>query len=197
MFLVTSPDKKPNTKQCSRCKIDKNKNLFWIKKRNKDWLQYICKECNNSDFREYYVSNKCKVVESIKNYRIKNIDKFKEYSKIYLKKYWSSEIWKNKKRIIDSKRRISKLWIKNDDTINNDSIELLLINQDNKCRYCLKDIGLSKLRHLDHIVPLSKWWLHSISNVQWTCVSCNLTKNDMMEIDFINYINLKNSILWK
>jgi 5-methylcytosine-specific restriction endonuclease McrA len=30
--------------------------------------------------------------------------------------------------------------------------------------------------HLDHITPLIKGGLHSISNLQWTCAKCNLKK---------------------
>jgi 5-methylcytosine-specific restriction endonuclease McrA len=44
------------------------------------------------------------------------------------------------------------------------------------CNYCLKDIILREDRHLDHIFPLSKWWLHTINNLQWLCVKCNLSK---------------------
>lgn len=32
--------------------------------------------------------------------------------------------------------------------------------------------------HLDHIYPISKGGIHSITNVVWSCASCNLRKSD-------------------
>jgi 5-methylcytosine-specific restriction endonuclease McrA len=30
--------------------------------------------------------------------------------------------------------------------------------------------------HIDHIIPLSKWWPHSIWNIQILCPFCNMSK---------------------
>ena len=53
------------------------------------------------------------------------------------------------------------------------------------CVYCGINISSRSERHLDHIVPLSKSGSHTIGNVQWTCVACNLLKSNKLEEEFI------------
>ena len=54
-------------KICSRCRQIKDASEFYKNRRNKDGLQYICKDC----YKQYYKDNK---------------DKFKKYRKNYVKK---------------------------------------------------------------------------------------------------------------
>lgn len=56
-------------------------------------------------------------------------------------------------------------------------LEALLIEQHSQCAnpYCLADLSASK-KHVDHIVALSNGGSNDISNLQWLCEPCNLTK---------------------
>ena len=46
-----------------------------------------------------------------------------------------------------------------------------------KCKICNCNLKECEY-HLDHIIPLSKWWLHTILNVQRLCQKCNIVKQD-------------------
>lgn len=175
-------------KVCINCKIEKSINEFWKKIKYKDWINSICKICNRIAFKEYYLNNKEKVSKKTKIYYQEHIYEYKEYFKIYSPKYRNSENWKNKKRIIDHDRRIKLLKKYNDWTINEKSTLQLLTNQDYKCWYCWLDIVNNISRHLDHINPLSKGWIHTISNVHWTCKKCNLSKNSKTHEEYLKII---------
>ena len=70
-----------------------------------------------------------------------------------------------------------------DGTVTEKSLKLLKEIQKNCCAYCLTDLNKldnSKV-HLDHIYPISKGGLHSITNVVWSCAECNQRKNSAIE----------------
>ena len=79
-----------------------------------------------------------------------------------------------------SARYRSKLQHASDGTVTEESLKLLKDVQDCRCAYCLTDLGEieSSKVHLDHIYPISKGGIHSITNVVWSCASCNLRKSD-------------------
>lgn len=143
-------------KICNSCFINKelikyNKDKKWLY-----WFRSICKNCQSIYNQKRYINKKDIII-------------------IKKNKYDNSEIWKELSRIRRAKRRA---LINNtcDNTINYKLIINLLKQQNYKCNYCWKDILKHNSRHLDHIYPLSKWWIHSIKNVQWLCCKCNLEK---------------------
>lgn len=79
-----------------------------------------------------------------------------------------------------SARYRSKLQHASDGTVTEESLKLLKAVQDCRCAYCLTDLSEieSSKVHLDHIYPISKGGIHSITNVVWSCASCNLRKSD-------------------
>lgn len=146
-------------KQCKICANTYDENLFYKNSKSKDWLESKCKHCREVEKKIYYSNNKDKWINC---WKYRTNEKAKEYYRVY---------WQNKRA---KKRYLS------DGTINVLSISELLQKQNNKCNICSKDISKRIERHLDHIYPLSKWWPHSISNVQWLCCKCNLQKSNLI-----------------
>ena len=144
-------------KICSKCYINKDNNEFRKDKKWLLWLRSICKICESIYMSERYKNKK----EEINT-------KAREY---YYKSDNTKELW----RLRRAKRR-SIIKTNTDNTITLKYIKELLEKQNYKCNYCWKDISEHKSRHLDHIYPLSKWWIHSIKNIQWLCCKCNLEK---------------------
>ena len=191
-------------KVCKICKIEfeLNSEYYHKDKYTKDWFKTKCKNCSNSIFREWRKNNK-ELANSIslscywKNpkkwrdysneYKVKNKDRVIEYKKIYDLEYYTRELVRLRTRINWHKRRLKiKEW--NDWTIDIKSVLLLLEKQNYRCPICwislenlqniMRTWRISDWKHLDHIIPLCKWWFHSINNVQWLCYKCNLSKQD-------------------
>ena len=62
--------------------------------------------------------------------------------------------------------------------LSSDIVESLKILQLGKCAICFSDLVKY---HIDHIVPISKGGPNIDSNVQLTCVSCNLKKSNKLD----------------
>lgn len=156
-----------------------------LKQKNKDYYQNnkekIIKQTN-----EYQRINKDKVntynrlryskgiwIEKRKQNRLSRYEKNKEYEKEYNKKYRKTEQWIIGIKIRNHKYRAQKISTY-DWTITKQFIKWLLINQKYKCNIC--SISIKDKYHIDHIYPLSKWWLHTASNIQILCRHCNLCK---------------------
>lgn len=88
------------TKQCYRCKKDKETSLFYKNSSKKDGLSSECKECRHHADKEYYEKNSTKVKESVSKYRNLNTEKVKE-----VKKRWYLN---NSEKV----KLESKLWAK-------------------------------------------------------------------------------------
>lgn len=108
-------------------------------------------------------------------------DTAKACKKEYDKKYFASEAGKITTLKSAHKRRAQKIATC-DGTITTQALEELKISQNYKCRYCeciLNFKGKGEV-HLDHIKPLSKGGTHSITNVVWSCATCNLKKSNKL-----------------
>jgi hypothetical protein len=140
------------TKICTRCWLEKP-----IKDFHKSWWwrrHTKCKPCKIL----YYTENK----EEYNNKRM-------EYRK--------TEKWRLVK-LNERHRRRQMIKTTNDWSVTQYSLDDMLDSQKWLCNICWCNIQNREDRHLDHIYPLSKWWLHTISNLQWLCVKCNLSKGD-------------------
>ena len=173
-------------KICIHCNTKKELDNFHKKETWKFWVHTICKKCMKIKANKYYLNNKSKILKQSECYYYNNINKIskrraihrKENPELYKKRYieyYNSERGKEIYRLNNSKRRALKITT-SDWTINIESTTELLDKQWWVCNYCWIDITDRKVRHLDHIHPLSKGGVHSINNVQWLCSDCNLSK---------------------
>ncbi len=194
-------------KICNKCKVEKSLEDFRVKKERGAYrTNSSCKECESKQKKEYYLNNRSTIIKRRKEaivtpeakekrkkylskYYKENREERKEKSKKYYKgnreqllkkasEYKKTKDGKISSRASNSKRRNASL--DNDDgTITKHSLDILLQIQNNQCFYCKKDLSLLTDRevHLDHYIPISKGGAHSITNVVWSCSSCNLQKN--------------------
>ena len=190
---------------CSKCWIDKPLDCY-NKRNTKLWYRKDCKDCRKKVWHNYYINNKDTLSEKHNIYYINNKDCINQYNndkwedyyqnnKAKILKYHSEyrdnnrEIcrercrkWKSTERwkeicIIKEWRRRSNKKSSSDWTVTIEATQELFDSQWWVCKYCGLDLIANK-KHLDHIIPLSKWWPHSIYNLQRLCVQCNLRKSN-------------------
>ena len=176
-----------HTKTCKLCKskIDKE-----YRETNKEKLKTKSLEYRHKNKEELSKRRKEKyhsaTEEEVKIRKIKKLiynqnapEHVKQRKKEYDKKYFASEAGKTTTLKSVHKRRAQKLSTE-DGTVTSQALELLKKEQDYKCKYCSEELDFSEKGrvHLDHIVPLSKGGWHSITNVVWSCASCNLRKSN-------------------
>ena len=102
-------------KKCCICKEIKSLDMFYRNKTKKDRLQTYCKDCAKEYDREYHK----KFNHKIREYRLKNKDKMKEYNADY--------ILKNKDKV---KRQRKKFRLENKDKLREVNKEYYLKNKD-------------------------------------------------------------------
>ena len=158
-------------KICKTCNHQKNISEFHKCKKSKYWVRTICKDCECKNRRERYKKNSDKSI-------------------LYQQEYRKSDKWKEIYRLARSRRRKLVNWTC-DKSINYDSTQAILKEQEYKCILCYKDISEHSSRHLDHINPLSKWGEHIIKNVQWLCCKCNLSKWSKNMQSILNQLHIK------
>lgn len=115
---------------------------------------------------------------SSKEYRIRQREiQAEHYSKNRDKLLSAAKAWQKsnpeKTRIYNQRRRARRHGAEGNHSYE-ETLELLK-KQDNKCTACGCDLLTGK--HLDHIIPLVLGGSNYISNIQWLCPFCNLSKN--------------------
>lgn len=161
-------------KICIQCNITKDIESF---SKNWKYIKNTCKDCINKYSKDNYKSKIYDYKKSHNEYYLRNKDSILEKNKKY--HIANSHISKQKK----AKRRMRiENW--DDGTITTEFLIWLLASQNNKCIYCNCEL-INK--HLDHIIPLSKMGLHSYTNVQWLCKTCNLSKWIKTHEEFLTY----------
>jgi 5-methylcytosine-specific restriction endonuclease McrA len=122
--------------------------------------------------KNYYKNNQVKALEHAKKYY--EINK-KHILEIYNKRKW---IFREKyllQAVIWSGNRRTKINASSDGTVTVNALEKLLEKQTYQCNLCHQELK-TIIKHLDHITPLCVGGKHILSNVQWLCAKCNLTK---------------------
>lgn len=111
--------------------------------------------------RIYYLKNRDDVRTKSKEYRLKHLEEYKEYSRQY----------KHARRAGGG--RLSKGYRKR-----------MMIEQGGLCNACKCDLSISG-HELDHIIAISKGGTHCDANVQLLCKPCNRRKRAKSFEDFL------------
>jgi len=171
-------------KECSKCKELKSLHLFRKDKGKWDGLYPYCKSCASVKDKKVYYKNPKKKMKVVKEY-MKRTGEYYKY-KPYNPKYYSSVESKKKKRARDLKRRTLKKNADIEYKITSQDIDNIINKYNGKCAYCGKPT-LNNY-HIDHKLPLSKGGGNEINNLALSCPTCNLSKNDKTDIEFIGRV---------
>jgi len=108
-------------KQCRGCSIEKPIDCFYKKPSGKYGVEAYCCECRLEIKHEYYVKNKADICNKKKEYRFKNIEKFKLADKKYQENNKGKIAQRRKGHYEENRERIlrehSEYYIKNKDRI--------------------------------------------------------------------------------
>jgi len=173
-------------KKCNCCGTIKELSEFHKRKDTKDGYRNECKDCRNSKAKNSYHKNPEKKVEYRKRNSEKIAKRMFEYYNLnkdklltQQKRYRASQQGKAISQKVEAQRYL-QVKSTRDGSITSETLESLYIAQNGKCYICKCDLTQLKRRnqHLDHIVPLSKGGEHILSNVAWSCSSCNFKKSN-------------------
>lgn len=205
-------------KKCPKCGEVKPISEFYKNCTRRDGFTVYCKSCISNDSKEYHQRTKEQgrlrlnkwrsahreqYVAYCRKYREENPEiefrkqqKYREThkEKLYLKgkKYREEhrDYFYNKAR----ERKLAEKQV-SDGTVTLEYEAFLFDEQNGKCAYCGCDLNESG-KHLDHIIPISRGGLHTAHNVHWTCPTCNLSKGDSLEDEWLKKERCKPTDLW-
>lgn len=184
-------------KHCKSCGLDLPLDMFNKNKRNRDGLQFYCKECTSMQGKDYYKRNKASVNQKHRNHYYKNKEKRNEQIA-----KWSREN-RDKRRDIDKRsyqknreKRIEKSmqWIRNnlerhaernqirrakirdlDATFTSEEWIECKNHFANCCAYCGDSV--EKLEQ-EHFISIENGGPYTKENMLPACKSCNSSKRD-------------------
>lgn len=136
---------------------------------------------------KYYQKNREQILARGKLYTQDNKDKISVRNKAYYESHKEDFIFRARER----KKKIRET---KDGTITKETLSAMYEIQLHKCDYCggnLDELG----KHLDHILPLIKGGIHTLSNVHWVCPKCNLSKNDKTEEEWFDMLKKQNKMI--
>ena len=165
---------------------------FVKNKKSKYGCANLCVECKTNTRKEYIPTNEQREkYKKAQRERYKNLSEeekqvlFEKMRERYYKNHKKYRDQKNKKarenrEYYAEKCRKRRFNISNttDNSVTLETLDILKEQQDYKCFYCSTklDFSIKQSVHLDHIEPLCKGGKHTISNVLWSCASCNLKR---------------------
>lgn len=206
------------SKKCPKCGLIKDIGEFYKNKSRRDGFSCYCKQCTSEDAHKYHEENKELCKERLNKWRKENA----EYVRIRDKKYREEnpdieferqrryrethkerlhlkgqqyreehrDYFYNKAR----ERKLAQQAV-SDGTVTLEYEQYLYDEQQGKCAYCGCDLSESG-KHLDHIIPIAKGGKHTANNVHWTCPTCNLSKGDKLEEEWLRKSRCKPTDIW-
>ena len=189
-------DSIPPLKRCTKCSETKPLSAFSLYKGSP---RRQCRSCMQVYNRAYYERNTNKAKAEAKKWRESHPEREKanqqrhyaENKEYYAQKargwytanrdrslarssvYHRTETGKIRRRLIESKYRSRRK--QGDVTV--EEINRLMQRQTH-CAYCKKKFSTAIPSTIDHVIPLSKGGLHTISNLVLACRSCNSRKHN-------------------
>lgn len=165
---------------CSKCKVFKHKDMFFVDRSRPDGISYVCRECHSLDSRDYYERNRSDIRERYSAYYETNKDRILQRGKEYYRSNRERVASRGRRYYLankDKKAAYSRNYrarrAKSGGTITPEEWQEVLLQFDGRCARCGSDDRIE----MDHVVPLWRGGRHDISNVQPLCKSCNCEKH--------------------
>lgn len=195
-FHKNKNSKDGRVRWCKEC-VKKNTKKYYIEnreellKKNRDWRKKNPGYRRNPEDRaqyerdnaekirkrkqKYYLKHKKKINTRNKKWHEEN----KERAQATCKKW--EERNRGKRASYSQKRRAIKRDV-DDGTVTPEIARALY--EEEICCYCKKFVERED-RHMEHIHPLSRGGKHTITNIRMACVTCNLSKGNMLLSEYL------------
>lgn len=169
-------DTKRYRASCNKCRTAKSAEWFSNNREHAKAYMQQWREDNRIELRDYYreyrAAHKGPIAASIKRWKLRNPERWKEIKRI-------NEFNRNNiKRAVD------------DGTVTDDF--LVALYDAEICYYC-NEIVMPSKRTLEHKTPLSRGGLHSASNAVMACLPCNQSKGAKTEDEYRQMLALKSA----
>lgn len=168
-------------KRCTKCGETKPLTEFHKDTKRKDGLHPWCGQCKRSYAYNYVRDPAFK--QKNRDRRAANLDRAREYSRNWHKahKTESREIQRKWRQTPNGKRyALHHSYLRRAQTKTGDVTTAQLRELSERqahCAYCKRKFTAKLLATIDHVIPVSKGGLHTISNIVLACKSCNSRKN--------------------
>ena len=183
------------TKVCTKCGENKPFSEYNKHKGGKFGLSGMCKECkkvyrkkwyaeNPNYNKEYYNTNREKLLKDTMVYKEKNKNKVDTNNKLYRKN--NKDIISDRNRVYkdNNREKVYANCAKRRARKKNACVELTEQELYTIKLYYKLSTSIGKEYHVDHIVPLNKGGLHYPDNLQILHKQDNLSKNDKLAYEY-------------
>lgn len=201
------------TKTCTRCGEEKDISDFHRNRRKSDGLDPSCKACNNERMRSKYASDpewRAQKIARTRAYHLENPEWSQERLRESHVRHRDRRAERAKERGLDpevrrrrraasrrseARRRALKAQAARVEAITQPQLDTLLAEYEGRCAICDREVGLDLPLHWDHIQPLSRNGVHTLSNHQPLCGPCNIRKNAIWPLTPERVEQIKQAVL--
>lgn len=157
-----------DTKICLKCgaELPATTEHFYSHKSYRDGLTTSCKRCAGEYAKQYYASNKSKILNVATQYYKENRKERLQYQRMYMNGYVGS----GRQSVIRQRRKAKNRLLPY--TLTFEQWEEIKSKFNNRCAYC----GSEKKLEQDHFVAISRGGGYTPQNIVPACKSCNSRK---------------------